>query len=101
MTKEIIQEYERMKRERNDLYIRTLNTKAGSGLRMLRDDLYIKEAGGISRTSPKKIVIPEDLKKAVILWYNSGKSRKMGVVALDVKEHIFRRIVAESKEALA
>jgi|TARA_R110000796_G_scaffold26011_1_gene72642 hypothetical protein len=44
MTKEIIQEYERMKRERNDLYIRTLNTKAGSGLRMLRDDLYIKEA---------------------------------------------------------
>tara|TARA_R110000782_G_scaffold147985_2_gene240701 strand:+ start:6097 stop:6288 length:192 start_codon:yes stop_codon:yes gene_type:complete len=44
MTKEIIQEYERMKRERNDLYIRTLNTKAGSGLRMMRDDLYIKEA---------------------------------------------------------
>jgi len=57
--------------------------------------------GGINRTSPKKIVIPEDLKKAVILWYNSGKSRKMGVVALDVKEHIFRKIVAESKEALA
>jgi hypothetical protein len=40
--KEIIEEYQRMKKERD--YVRTLNLNIGSGLRMLKDELYVKEA---------------------------------------------------------
>jgi hypothetical protein len=44
MNKEIIEEYQRMKKERDALYVRTLNLNIGSGLRMLKDELYVKEA---------------------------------------------------------
>jgi calcineurin-like phosphoesterase family protein len=44
MNKEIIDEYERMVRERDKLYILMLNTKKGSGARMMRDELYLLEA---------------------------------------------------------
>tara|TARA_R110000803_G_scaffold21475_2_gene54120 strand:+ start:4697 stop:4933 length:237 start_codon:yes stop_codon:yes gene_type:complete len=44
MSKEVIAQYNRMQKERNDLYIKTLNLKAGNGLRALRDELYAKEA---------------------------------------------------------
>jgi hypothetical protein len=44
MNKEIIEEYNRMKKERDALYVRTLNLNIGSGLRMLKDELYVKEA---------------------------------------------------------
>jgi hypothetical protein len=33
-----------MKKERDALYVRTLNLNIGSGLRMLKDELYVKEA---------------------------------------------------------
>jgi hypothetical protein len=41
---EVIEEYNRMKRERDNLYVRTLNLKIGSGFRMMRDELHAKEA---------------------------------------------------------
>jgi hypothetical protein len=44
MNKDIIEEYNRMKKERNDLYVRSLNLKIGSGFRMVRDELHAKEA---------------------------------------------------------
>jgi hypothetical protein len=44
MNKEIIEEYNRMKKERDDLYVRSLNLKIGSGFRMVRDELHAKEA---------------------------------------------------------
>jgi hypothetical protein len=36
MNKEIIEEYQRMKKERDALYVRTLNLNIGSGLRMMK-----------------------------------------------------------------
>jgi hypothetical protein len=44
MNKEIIEEYQRMKKERDALYVRTLNLNIGSGLRVMKDELYVKEA---------------------------------------------------------
>jgi hypothetical protein len=44
MNKEIINEYNRMVKERDDLYVLMLNTEKGSGARMMRDELYMKEA---------------------------------------------------------
>jgi hypothetical protein len=44
MNKEIIEEYERMKKERDKLYVLMLNTQKGSGARMMRDDIYVKDA---------------------------------------------------------
>ena len=44
MNKEIIEEYHRMKKERDALYVRTLNLNIGSGLRVMKDELYVKEA---------------------------------------------------------
>jgi hypothetical protein len=44
MNKETIDEYERMVKERDKLYILMLNTPKGSGARMMRDELYLLEA---------------------------------------------------------
>ena len=44
MNKEIIDEYERMVRARDKFYMLMLNTKKGSGARMMRDELYSLEA---------------------------------------------------------
>jgi hypothetical protein len=44
MNKEIIEEYNRMKKERDKLYVMMLNTQKGSGARMMRDDIYVKDA---------------------------------------------------------
>jgi hypothetical protein len=44
MNKETIDEYKRMVKERDKLYILMLNTKKGSGARMMRDELYLLEA---------------------------------------------------------
>jgi hypothetical protein len=44
MNKEIIEEYQRMKKERDKLYVMMLNTQKGSGARMMRDDIYVKDA---------------------------------------------------------
>ena len=44
MNKDIIEEYNRMKKERDDLYVHSLNLKVGSGFRMVRDELHAKEA---------------------------------------------------------
>jgi hypothetical protein len=44
MSKEVIEEYNRMKKERDKLYILMLNTQKGSGARMMRDDIYVKDA---------------------------------------------------------
>jgi hypothetical protein len=44
MNKETIDEYERMVKERDKLYILMLNTQKGSGARMMRDELYLLEA---------------------------------------------------------
>jgi hypothetical protein len=44
MSKEVIEEYERMKKERDKLYVMMLNTQKGSGARMMRDDIYVKDA---------------------------------------------------------
>jgi hypothetical protein len=44
MNKEIIEEYQRMKKERDKLYVLMLNTQKGSGARMMRDDIYVKDA---------------------------------------------------------
>jgi hypothetical protein len=44
MSKEIIEEYNRMKKERDKLYVLMLNTQKGSGARMMRDDIYVKDA---------------------------------------------------------
>jgi hypothetical protein len=44
MSKEIIEEYNRMKKERDKLYVMMLNTQNGSGARMMRDDIYVKDA---------------------------------------------------------
>ena len=44
MNKDIIDEYERMVRERDKLYILMLNTQKGNGARMMRDELYLLEA---------------------------------------------------------
>jgi hypothetical protein len=44
MSKEIIEEYNRMKKERDKLYVMMLNTQKGSGARMMRDDIYVKDA---------------------------------------------------------
>jgi hypothetical protein len=44
MNKEIIEEYNRMKKERDKLYVLMLNTQKGSGARMMRDDIYVKDA---------------------------------------------------------
>ena len=48
--------------------------------------------------NPRKLVIPKELRKAVVLWYLSGKSRKDGLVALNIKEHSYRKIINEYKE---
>jgi|TARA_R110000803_G_scaffold94812_3_gene162551 hypothetical protein len=44
MSKEVIEEYNRMKKERDKLYVLMLNTQKGSGARMMRDDIYVKDA---------------------------------------------------------
>jgi hypothetical protein len=44
MSKEVIEEYNRMKKERDKLYVMMLNTQKGSGARMMRDDIYVKDA---------------------------------------------------------
>ena len=44
MNKEIIEEYQRMKKERDKLNVLMLNTQKGSGARMMRDDIYVKDA---------------------------------------------------------
>jgi hypothetical protein len=44
MSKEVIEEYQRMKKERDKLYVLMLNTQKGSGARMMRDDIYVKDA---------------------------------------------------------
>ena len=44
MNKEVIEEYNRMKKERDKLYVMMLNTQKGSGARMMRDDIYVKDA---------------------------------------------------------
>tara|TARA_R110000772_G_scaffold26095_4_gene67553 strand:+ start:1754 stop:1945 length:192 start_codon:yes stop_codon:yes gene_type:complete len=44
MSKEVIEEYNRMKKERDKLYVLMLNTQKGSGARMMRDEIYIKDA---------------------------------------------------------
>jgi hypothetical protein len=44
MNKEVIEEYNRMKKERDKLYVLMLNTQKGSGARMMRDDIYVKDA---------------------------------------------------------
>jgi hypothetical protein len=44
MSKEVIEEYQRMKKERDKLYVMMLNTQKGSGARMMRDDIYVKDA---------------------------------------------------------
>ena len=52
----------------------------------------------IQGDNPRKLVIPKELRKSVVLWYLSGKSRKDGIVALNIKEHSYRKIIDEYKE---
>ena len=44
MNKEVIEEYNRMKKERDALYVRTLNLNIGSRLPFAKYELYVKEA---------------------------------------------------------
>jgi hypothetical protein len=55
MSKEVIEEYNRMKKERDKLYVMMLNTQKGSGARMMRDDIYVK------RRKYKKIYVATQL----------------------------------------
>tara|TARA_B110000503_G_scaffold5702_1_gene7852 strand:- start:174 stop:533 length:360 start_codon:yes stop_codon:yes gene_type:complete len=58
---------------------------------------YIPDPNAEKPIHPNKIDITSDIKKNIILWYISGKSRARGLKELDVKEHIYRKIVNDFK----